>query len=101
MITGILKDGRGRMAELGERLAAVCDLMVADQREGVGDHRYDGVLPDLSPGAVAAGLTRIDAAEAEGPPLEDPHDEAHLAAFEDGLRWYLGEYQAHRRDPLL
>jgi hypothetical protein len=80
-----------------ERIAAVCDLMVADTREGVGDHRYDGTVQDLSAAGVAAGLARLG----DGDAAADPHDEAHLHAFEDGLRWFFGDYAAHRRDPLL
>jgi hypothetical protein len=81
---------------MNPRIDAVGDLTVAETREGVGDHRYDGVVQDLSPGAVTAALARLGA----GPALDDPHDEAHLQAFEAGLRWAYGEYAAHRRDPL-
>jgi hypothetical protein len=80
-----------------ERIAAVCDLMVAEVREGVGDHRYDGTVQDLSADGVAAGLARLGRGDA----VDDPHDEAHLRTFESGLRWFFGEYQAHRRDPLV
>lgn len=31
--------------------------------------------------------------------LDDPHDEAHLAAFEDHARVVYGELELHRRDP--
>ena len=77
------------------RIEAVCDLMLAEAREAAGLHRYDGLVQDLSGSAVAAGLARLG-----GAPLDDPHDEAHLQAFENGMRWHYGEYAAHRRDPL-
>ena len=35
-----------------------------------------------------------------GPAYEDPHDEAHVRAFEDDLRLQLGELELHRRLPL-
>jgi hypothetical protein len=79
------------------RIEAVCDLMVAEVREMVGDHRYDGAVQDLSQAGVDAGLARLG----DGDPVEDQHDEAHLRAWEHGLAWQFGEYQAHRRDPLV
>jgi hypothetical protein len=81
---------------LQPRLAAVCDLSVASVREWAGLHMYDGVVQDLSPAGVSAGLTRLG-----GPPLEDAHDEAHLAAFESGLRVAFDEVGMHRRNPLV
>jgi hypothetical protein len=77
------------------RLAAVHELMIADARENAGLHEYDGVVQDLSAAAVTSGLSGL----ATGPART--HDERHLAAFENGLRWYLGEFEAHRRDPAL
>ncbi len=79
------------------RLDAVCDLLSADVRESAGLHRYDGVLQDLSDDAVAAGLARLG----QGPAPADPHDAAHLGAFEQGLRWSLGEQRQHHANPLL
>src|SRR5262249_5622553 len=35
-----------------------------------------------------------------GDPLDDTHDEAHLAAFEDHARVSLGQLELHRRNPL-
>ena len=58
--------------------------MVAEVREGVGDHSYDGRVQDLSRDGVAAALARLG----QGEIMDDPHDEAHLAAWEDGLRWH-------------
>ncbi|WP_409329486.1 DUF885 family protein [Trujillonella humicola] len=77
-----------------ERLRAVTDVLVAEVRDGAGRHEYDGVVPDLSPGAVRAGLARLGGAE-----LPDAHDERHLAAAERRLRLELGEVQLHRRSP--
>ena len=84
------------MTDLSPRLRAVCDLMVADVREGAGLHAYDGRVQDLSPSGVRAGLARLG-----GERLDDGHDEAHLAAFEDGLMATYGDRQRHRTDPLV
>ncbi len=81
---------------LGPRLRAICDLIVPTAREGIGLHAYDGVVGDLSPAGVRAGLARLG-----GAPLADPHDEAHLATVEASLRVELGELEEHRRNPLL
>lgn len=80
---------------MNERLRAVCDLSVATVRENAGLHQYDGVVQDMSPSGVRAGLARIG-----GPALDDPHDDAHLAAFEDAAVAYFGELEMHRRDPM-
>lgn len=77
------------------RLRAVHDLVVPSAREAVGLHAYDGVVQDLSPAGVASGLAGLG-----GAPLADPHEEAHLAAFEGWLRLELGELEAHRWNPL-
>jgi uncharacterized protein (DUF885 family) len=78
------------------RLRAICDLSLPLMREGAGRHEYDGMIQDLSPGGVRAGLAALG-----GPPLDDPHDEAHIGAFEADLRLQLGELELHRRLPLL
>lgn len=78
------------------RLRAVCDLMVPEAREYAGLHDYDGVLQDLSPDGVRRDL----AALGDGEPLADPHDEAHLAAFERLQRFGYGELELHRRNVL-
>lgn len=78
------------------RLRAVCDLDVPTARELAGLHEYDGRVQDLSPEGVRAGLAALG-----GAPLDDPHDEAHLAAFEAGRRTELGALAEHRRNPLL
>jgi hypothetical protein len=85
------------LPSLDTRLAAVRELMIAEVRESAGLHSYDGVVQDLSEAGVAAGLAALGA----GGSGSDDQDEAHLAAFEHGLHWYFGDYQAHRRDPLL
>ncbi len=77
-----------------QRLRALCDLMAADVREGAGLHEYDGQIQDLSPAGVRAALARLG-----GAPLDDPHDEAHLRAFEDHARFAFGELELHRRNP--
>jgi Bacterial protein of unknown function (DUF885) len=46
---------------------------------------------------VREGLGRLAAAKASGPPLDDPHDEAQLATFEEHARVSLGELELHRR----
>ena len=78
------------------RLRAVIDLSIAEAREGSGRHEYDGRIQDLSPSGVDTALGRLG-----GPPLADPHDEAHLTAFEEAARVNLGALQLHRRNPLI
>jgi hypothetical protein len=80
------------------RVLTLCDLTAADAREYVGLHdRYDGVVQDLSPAGVAADLARVGV----GGPEPDPHDEAHLAAVETGMRTYYGVVESHRWNPLV
>lgn len=81
---------------IDQRLLAVCDLMVPTARENAGLHRYDGHVQDLSPEGVRAGLSRLG-----GAGVHDPHDEAHVRAFEQGLQVAFGEVELHRRDPHL
>jgi hypothetical protein len=71
------------MDDVTPRLRAVCDLNVAEAREFAGRHEYDGAIQDLSPGGVRKALAALAEAAGSGQVLEDPHDEAHLAAFED------------------
>ncbi len=92
------------MADTDERLRAVLALMVADAREDAGRHEFDGMIQDLSPQGVRDDLAALDRArerarEQGGPPA-DPYDEAHLTAFEDGLRTVFGELELHRSNPL-
>ncbi len=83
---------------MDERLRAVCDLMMAQAREMSGLHEYDGRVQDLSPDGVRRALSALDAARRRGP-LDDPHEEAHLAAFEESMRVQYGDLELHRRDP--
>jgi Bacterial protein of unknown function (DUF885) len=86
--------------DLSPRLRAVCDLNVAEVREG-GRHEYDGKLQDLSAEGVRAGLARLAAARADGERDGDPHDEAQLAAAEERLRVTFADLELHRRNPIL
>ena len=79
----------------------MCDLDVAEVREFSGRHEYDGRIQDLSPGGVRDGLARLGGARQAGPALDDPHDEAHLAAFEDRTQVAYRDLELHRRNPLL
>jgi Bacterial protein of unknown function (DUF885) len=88
------------MDELEPRVRAVCDLNVAEAREEGGRHEYDGLPQDLSPDGVAAGLARLAAAARDRPALSDPHDEAHLRAFENLQRVVYADLQLHRRNPM-
>jgi hypothetical protein len=89
------------MDDLSARLRAVCDLDIAEVREYSGRHEYDGMIQDLSPDGVRKGLARLAEAAGPGEALEDAHDEAHLAAFEDLARVTFGELELHRRNPLV
>ena len=80
---------------MNQRLRAICDLSMGAVREYVGRHEYDGRVEDLSPEGVRAGLARLG-----GPAEPDPHDDAHLAAFERLVRLELGELELHRSNPL-
>jgi hypothetical protein len=81
---------------MNRRLRAICDLSMSTVREYAGRHEYDGRVEDLSPEGVRAGLARLG----DGSPEQDPHDEAHLAAFERLVRLELGELELHRSNPL-
>ncbi len=85
------------MTEIDARLRAVCDLSLPMMRESAGLHSYDGQVQDLSAAGVQAALGRLGAGERRA----DPHDEAHLVAFEQGARVVFGELQLHRSNPLL
>jgi hypothetical protein len=78
------------------RLRAVHAMSVPTARELVGLHAdFDGVVQDLSDGGVRTRLAALG-----GPPLDDPHDEAHLSAFERDLRFRFGVVHEHRWNPL-
>jgi hypothetical protein len=87
------------MDDLTPRLRAVCDLHVAEVREGSGRHEYDGQVQDLSRAGVRAGLSRLADATRADPPLADAHDEAQLTAFADAARVAFGDLELHRRNP--
>jgi hypothetical protein len=78
------------------RLRAVCELLIPNVRENAGLHTFDGVIQDLSPGGVRAGLARL---REPGSPAD--HDQAHLQAFEEMLRVSFGELEDHRTNPLV
>jgi hypothetical protein len=82
---------------MNPRVRALHDLSVADAREVIGLHDYDGVVQDLSPAGVATGLERLGA----GPRETNPHDEAHLAAAEVGARTWYRDLEMHRWNPLV
>jgi hypothetical protein len=89
------------MDELDARVRAICDLNVAEVREYSGRHEYDGVPQDLSTAGVARGLARLAQARQDGDAQADPHDEAHLSAFED-MQWVVyRDLELHRRNPLI
>src|SRR5690242_20342006 len=88
------------MNDLSPRLRAVCDLDIAEVREYSGRHEYDGVIQDLSPGAVRRGLARLAEEAGAGEALDDAHDEAHLAAFENRARVEFGDLELYRGNPL-
>jgi len=80
-----------------QRLQAACDLMIPVVRENAGLHDYDGVIQDLSPDGVRAGLGRLGPGRGGG----GSHDEVQLGAFEDLLRVSFGELEDHRTNPLV
>jgi hypothetical protein len=87
--------------ELSPRVRALSDLEVAEAREGGGRHEYDGVIQDLSPDGVRAGLTALRSARDTAPPQADRHNEAHLAAFEESAEVVYGQLELHRSNPLV
>src|SRR5579884_1160618 len=89
--------GECSLASMNPRVRAVHDLDVAGARESVGLHEYDGVVQDLSPEGVTRALARVG----HGPREPDAHDEAHLSAFEKGLRTAFGAAAIHRWNPLV
>jgi hypothetical protein len=84
---------------MDDRLRAVCDLMMPTVREMAGLHEYDGRVQDLSPDGIRRALAAVDRARRGSAPLDDPHDEAHLAVFEESLRVQYAYLELHRRDP--
>ena len=103
------------MGDLPPRLRAACDMDVADMRELSGRHEYDGLIQDLSPDGVRAGLSTLGAGPAErrgaaalgaleaGAAARPgaSQDQAQLAATEECLRTRFGHVEQHRWDPIL
>ncbi|MFL6071697.1 MAG: DUF885 domain-containing protein, partial [Actinomycetes bacterium] len=87
-----------------QRLRALLDVSVSDVRESAGRHEYDGKIQDLSLDGITQALRRVgpstQAASAATLAL-DPHDEAHLSAFEESALVRFGELELHRRNPLI
>lgn len=77
-----------------DRIASLGRLLAPSLRDSAGRHEYDGFLPDLSLDGVTSALRGLG-----GAPLEDEHDEAHLAAIESRLRVEFDEVETHRRSP--
>jgi hypothetical protein len=72
-------------------------MTIPETREFAGVHSYDGQLMDMSPEGISAGLSRLR----HGPPERDRHDEAHLAATEDGLDATFAVAEMHRWNPIV
>jgi hypothetical protein len=119
-----------RESSIERRLAAVRELMIPVMREDAGLHDFDGVVQDLSETGVSSALGALQpsslpkrarrlpsrhdllvAAGLDEPPAVEPavhapadplaHDDLQLQIAESALRWFYGDYQAHRRDPRL
>jgi hypothetical protein len=86
--------------ELGPRVRALCDLDVAGSREQSGRHEYDGLVQDLSPAGVRAGLDALRAASRDSSAEPDGYDEAHLAAFENYAGVAYEQVELYRSNPL-
>jgi hypothetical protein len=80
------------------RIGRTVPLLLPRLRESAGRHELDGEVPDLSPEGVRDAVAGLG-----GAALDDPHDDAHLAAFEARLRVEYGDLELHRRNarPLL
>ncbi len=84
------------LADLPDRLRALCDLSVVETRELAGRHEYDGVVQDLSVSAVNSGLARLG----RGPDPADAFDAARLRVAEHAVHVQLGVVADHRRNPM-
>ncbi|MGO8875134.1 MAG: DUF885 family protein [Acidimicrobiales bacterium] len=83
---------------VSRRVRAVWDLDISEIREYAGVHDYDGVVMDLSPSGLRAALDRLGPTGPEER-LADPHDEAHLDAFERGAVALVELAEMHRWNP--
>jgi Bacterial protein of unknown function (DUF885) len=81
------------------RIRAVWETDIPTIREFAGVHEFDGVVADLSPAGVEAQLRRLGPSD-PGDRLEDPHDERHLRAFEQGCHTVVEVAETHRWNPL-
>lgn len=90
----------GVPGDLGGRLRALCDLRVAEVREYAGRHEYDGVVQDLSPSGVRAGIDRLTHVWMETPDFEDAFDESLVNHSASAFRLALGTLEDHRRNPV-
>lgn len=89
----------GYRRNVNEWLRVVCDLMMPVVREMAGRHEYDGRVQDLSPDGVRRSLSALARARRVSGPPESPHDDRHLAVFEESLRVQYADLELHRRDP--
>jgi hypothetical protein len=64
-------------------------------REFAGRHEYDGVVQDLSPAGVKAGLDARDAGWVETRPPDDAFDEQLMNQAGSGLRLVLDDPADH------
>ncbi len=85
---------------LEPRLRAICDLRIAEVREMAGRHEYDGVVQDLSPSGIEAGLAVLAGVERAAAPSDDPLDERLVELGSASLRAVFGRLQDHRRNPV-
>lgn len=86
--------------DLGPRLRSLCDLRIAEVREHAGRHEYDGVVQDLSPAAVQAGIEALDFAWMDEPPPDDPFDERLENHAGSAMRLVFHDLADHRRNPV-
>jgi len=89
----------GSSQTLDPRLRAICDLSVPAVRQDAGRHEYDGLVQDLSPTGIEAGLRALEAVTADA--YRDPYDEALSTAATRALRVRFGELELHRVNPLV
>lgn len=88
------------MTDLNPRIRALCDLAVTEARDVGGRHEYDGIIQDLSPQGVKAGLAGLARVNAEEPALADRYDEAEVRVFGERMLVQFGRLEMHRSNPL-
>lgn len=99
IVAGRARERHG-VADVEQRLRALCDLSVAAAREEAGRHEYDGVIQDLSVVGVRSALAALSAT-ADGAACVDQHDEACISTAALTRRVRFGELELHRVDPML